>query len=528
MQPLGWIKLILVSIIFIITGLTLPCPTGAVIYSDVEAHWAGEAVCQASVLGLISGYPDGSFKPEQELTQMEALVLFMRAAGYDLDNNKKNKSSAVGMVVSTPQVSWGQEYLNQAVRDSIIEEHWLDGFNADNPITRAQAADLLSRLLHLPEAEISSNNYFLDLNKAAAELRPAIIAVAQCGIIEGYEDGCFYPNNGLKRGQAASILRRLVDGRWLGEINERQVEGWVQKLDFESKPPELVLQSLQGSKRYKLSPDVKCFHNGQECPYQQVINWRVKLYLDSKKQIGCITMLEKRSQGKDAKITGTVRAVALGTDSYLTLVDLNGCEQVLPLSWGAELDSGKKSSSKGFASLKPETFIDAYLDAGIVNKVVILDTKSVSGTVSSLEGIRLNLESKESSKKPQWFNYWDRARIVDKNGRRLENVERGDKLKITYLDPDPEGIDDEIPLEIIITNRPQWKKISGEIERIGNSSSGRQLVLKKNKEYAVDDKAKIMNEDGSICNFSSLEPGDRVEAMVDGAGIIMELTIKQP
>ena len=138
------------------------------------------------------------------------------------------------------------------------------------------------------------------------------------------------------------------------------------------------------------------------------------------------------------------------------------------------------------------------------------------------------MENKGSkSNKPTWFNYWDRARIIEKDGR-SDHVLRGDKVKITYLDPDPEGIDDEIPLEIIITGRPDWKKVTGEIEGISGSGQGRQVVLKKNKKYTLDANATICREDGSLIAFNTISPGDKVEVMVDGAGVVMKLILKDP
>ncbi|MGS0765320.1 S-layer homology domain-containing protein [Syntrophomonas curvata] len=511
------------------TGLFfLVPPACAASFEDLQGHWASEAIYHASVLDLVSGYPDGDFKPEQSLSQMESLVLFMRAAGYDPDKGNKTDKKTPVTKAKIPQVSWGQNYLNQAVRDNLITEQWLADFDSDTPASRAQTADLLCRLLQLPPGEISGGlSPFSDLNQAVPELRPAIIAVARAGIITGYQNGSFYPGNNLKRGEAASILDRLMQDNWLKITAAREVEGWVERIDFKRSPPEIEIQSLQGNKKYKLSPEVKCFKNGKECPYQQTLFWRVKLYLDSKKQVGCISLLEKKSSGQENKITGTVRAVALGNDSFLTLVDLDGRERILPLSWGAELDNGGKSNAKGFQALKANTFVDAYLVNEEVSRVAVLDTKSLSGSVCRVTGKRLDLDSKGSGKKPLWFNYWDRARIIDKNGHN-NGVIRGDKVKITYLDPDPGGIDDEIPLEIIITSRPEWKKISGEVEKTGDSYEGRQLVLKKNKSYILDGSAAIYRENGSSIDFNSVKTGDKVEAMLDGAGIVMKLTVMDP
>lgn len=497
-------------------------------FSDLKGHWSSEAVYHASVLDLISGYPDGSFRPEQSLSQMECLVLFMRAAGYDPNKTSKSDKIIPMTTANIPQVPWGQNYLNRAVQNNLIEENWLASFAADRPVSRAQAADLLCRLLQLPVTKVSSDHaYFADLDQAGLELQAAVVAVSRAGIITGYQNGYFYPGNSLKRGEAASILNRMMQGKWLKITASREIEGWVGRIEFKSKPPEIEVQSLQGSKKYKFSPEIKCFKNGTECPYQQTLSWRVKLYLDSKKQVGCISLLEKKSPGEENKITGTVRAVALGSDSFLTLIDLDGKERTLPLNWGAELDSGKKTTAKGFQALKANTFVDVYLINQEITRVTVLDTKSLSGNVHNVTGSRLDLGDKGSGKKPHWFNYWDRARIVDKDGR-TSHVIRGDKVKITYLDPDPDGIDDEIPLEIVVTGRPEWKEVRGEIETTGGSTEERKIVLKKNKTYSLDKSVTICREDGSSIDLNTLKAGDKVEVMVDGAGVVMKITLMNP
>jgi hypothetical protein len=45
-------------------------------------------------------------------------------------------------------------------------------------------------------------------------------------------------------------------------------------------------------------------------------------------------------------------------------------------------------------------------------------------------------------------DHYEFARIVDKEGVRRDGILPGEKVQVTYLDPFPEEIDDEIPLEI--------------------------------------------------------------------------------
>jgi len=52
--------------------------SAAVQFDDLQGHWAIKAISRAAALDLISGYPEGQFKPDNEISQIETLVLFMR------------------------------------------------------------------------------------------------------------------------------------------------------------------------------------------------------------------------------------------------------------------------------------------------------------------------------------------------------------------------------------------------------------------------------------------------------------------
>jgi hypothetical protein len=47
--------------------------------SDTISGWAADAVAAANAAGIISGYPDGTFKPLSEATRAEAVVMLVRA-----------------------------------------------------------------------------------------------------------------------------------------------------------------------------------------------------------------------------------------------------------------------------------------------------------------------------------------------------------------------------------------------------------------------------------------------------------------
>lgn len=56
---------------------------GKVIFPDVPAsHWASGYVNVASGQGLLKGFPDGTFKPEQQVSYADALTMLVRSLGY--------------------------------------------------------------------------------------------------------------------------------------------------------------------------------------------------------------------------------------------------------------------------------------------------------------------------------------------------------------------------------------------------------------------------------------------------------------
>lgn len=548
-----WVTLGL--ILFLLSGVLSMPARAAVQLKDTKGHWADQLVCRAASLDLISGYPDNTFKPEKELSQMEALVLFMRAAGYT-DSKKTVSKKQETAVSKSPQVPWGQNYMDMAVQNNLLPDSWLSVFNANAPATRAQVVTLICRLLQLPvedeNADVSGDAAFNDLNQTASEYVPYIIALSDVGIINGYEDGTFKPSKSLKRSEAAAILSSLIDENWVDIPSERRVEGWVQQITTQGNKNELQLVSLNTVQTIKLNASSRFFDENEECKSSQVLNYKVEVLLDSKKQASCISLLERKPDTTTPgdKIVGSVKSVVMGKDSLLVLSDLNTEEKRIPIAWNAVLDDGGKGKAKGFSSLKAGTFAQAYVDGGKLIKLSILTPKNISGTVSRLTGKCLSLAQKTSKStsskstvndgssastkttksntvaKPEWFNYWDRARIVDKDGKNMGSVVRGDKVKITYLDPIPAEIEDEIPLEIMISSRPNLKKVKAEVESTKSAEGKYSIIVKKNKKYEVDDSVSVYSSVYSTTHtFDYVKTGDKVEMQVDGAGIVMKIDI---
>ena len=72
----------------IVNCLGIPVSGGsATKFSDVpESHWASGYIAYATSVGFVAGYPDGTFKPEQQVTCNEALTMIIASLGYTLES----------------------------------------------------------------------------------------------------------------------------------------------------------------------------------------------------------------------------------------------------------------------------------------------------------------------------------------------------------------------------------------------------------------------------------------------------------
>ena len=60
-------------------------------FKDIKGHWAAEAIGRAHAKGWISGYPDGNFRPDAPVTRAELCALFNRFAGRSLTADEAAK-----------------------------------------------------------------------------------------------------------------------------------------------------------------------------------------------------------------------------------------------------------------------------------------------------------------------------------------------------------------------------------------------------------------------------------------------------
>lgn len=115
-------------------------------YSDVpDTAWYSTAVSTLSKMGVISGYPDGTFRPNAPITRAEFAAMIAR-----FDETAKSADTPFTDISG----HWAENAIGKAYGNGWVEGSSKTVFCPESNLTRAETATLLNRVLHrLPEKE---------------------------------------------------------------------------------------------------------------------------------------------------------------------------------------------------------------------------------------------------------------------------------------------------------------------------------------------------------------------------------------
>lgn len=125
---------------------------------------------------------------------------------------------------------WGEQYITTLVNRSIIGGFPDGTFRPNADITRAQFAAIAVKAFNLPVSGVSNN--FTDV-RSNYWANPAITAVSNSGLVTGFPDGTFRPDDRITRAQAMVVLAKALGNRFrpsgsLDNYSDRQaIPDWA-------------------------------------------------------------------------------------------------------------------------------------------------------------------------------------------------------------------------------------------------------------------------------------------------------------
>jgi hypothetical protein len=173
-------------------------------YSDISDNmWYYDAVKFVTEDGLMSGYTNGTFGPENTVSRaMLAQVL------YNKEGRPAVTSSNVFQDVESG--SWYYDAVTWAAGKGIVIGYGNDMFGPNDPITRQQLAVMLWRYVGSPSVTEQALD-FTDADQVYSWAEEALKWAVQNGIIQGEGNGILNPKGQAKRSHVAQMFTNYIE-----------------------------------------------------------------------------------------------------------------------------------------------------------------------------------------------------------------------------------------------------------------------------------------------------------------------------
>lgn len=171
-------------------------------FSDLKGHWGEAIINEAAGLGIVGGYPEGDFKPDNLMKREEFYKLITNVLTTVPDTSK----TTIAFKDVDP-IEWYVPTIKTAVAAGITSGYQDGTFGIGQMISRQEAAKVVASV-------IQANN--LDTTKTAQSAKdakdigdwalPYVNLMFQKGYMQGDDEGNFRPTMALTRAEAATLL----------------------------------------------------------------------------------------------------------------------------------------------------------------------------------------------------------------------------------------------------------------------------------------------------------------------------------
>jgi len=175
-------------------------------FKDMGNHWSDVTVGKLIDIGVIDGYEDGTFKPNDKVTRAEfSKMVFTSAKLEKIEGNSFTDTSN----------HWAKDYINTLVEIGGIDKtEYGDNYNPNKNITRLEMAKMVVRTWGLEDKakeKAGVKTSFDDDLDIEDKDKGYIIIASENEIIKGYPDNTFKPDGEATRAEASTIIVNTLE-----------------------------------------------------------------------------------------------------------------------------------------------------------------------------------------------------------------------------------------------------------------------------------------------------------------------------
>jgi hypothetical protein len=176
------------------------------IFSDVPAsYWGYDAIISLASRGIVSGYPDGTFRPDAYISRAEFSAMLAKALGL-------NTSGTTGTFTDVTAYDWYYGSVNAAASADLVSGIGDKLFAPNAMITREQMAVAVTKALgnKTPATNGTELNAFIDGSAVSSWAKSGVDESVKAGIVIGMTADTLAPLAEATRAQEAAMIYKML------------------------------------------------------------------------------------------------------------------------------------------------------------------------------------------------------------------------------------------------------------------------------------------------------------------------------
>ena len=482
-----------IILLTIVLALLFSMTANALTFSDIGRNWEKSYIERVEKNGVVTGYEDGTFKPDNNVTVLESLIMMSRL--YEIDEDIKEEiineyKPSLKKMENLLGYDWSLDYLAVAIELGIIPEKTVKDWFANEAIiadaTREQVAVLLINAMGFSEDAKTLKTYSLPFNDRAditASARPYIYLMHEKEIMLGDNENNINPKSKITRAEIATLLDKAFD--YIDDKNivpnfdkyepTTTVSGMITEVEISRTESYIYVKNEREVESIvRINDDTKITVNG-----------RTKELSDLKEDMLVICKINEERLAIDIEadstkdvVRGTISYVAYVAPATITIYDEDDDKLTFDIAKDVDVyHDGKETELK---SLDKNDEVMLLLDDDEAVKIYSISRiKHYEGVITSIDynyPIKVTMKTDEDVSKTFIFTSdVDVTRNDDESS--FDQIRVGDEVTITTK------YDDMIAINTIAKEA----EMSGVI---------REILI------APQSKIKIADEDGAIKQYS--------------------------
>ncbi len=191
--------------------LTISRPANAQNYSDINGHWAEECIQKLSAQGILSGYSNGIFRPNNIISRAEYAAMMTKAFPYIPATRPAINFNDVS------SIHWAKEPIRNAYTKRFLSGYPNQLFNPNQKVSRVEAFVALATGLNYSVPSFPNqilNAIYDDANQIPEYARGLIAAATKQGVVitspkPRFKKRLISPSEPVTRGQIAAALCQI-------------------------------------------------------------------------------------------------------------------------------------------------------------------------------------------------------------------------------------------------------------------------------------------------------------------------------